>query len=509
MFRFLLKGKKKEQKPENDKVNETQHKDFQSLKQHMSESNDFLDTALNENFLWMSYFQSLVQMQSLHEHIIRPLKENMQNIKKIEDIADFLGLDNIEFCDDVCEIEEKLMKGYVIFRLREFDSHFGLVFLLNDKSGQRENSDTETEFSVLGPKVGFVENIDINTNILRRLLPTSKLILKEETIGTISKTKVIIAYLEGVANPQNVNTITQRIKEINYDVIADISLIEQVISDNSKSIFPLFMTTERPDRVVVDIANGAIAVLCNGSPAVLTAPSSLRQFLVSPEDYYLPWVVGSLFRMIRIFGVAFSIFATPFYVAILTYHYQMIPKDLLGPLISSRSNVPFPPIIEALFLEITIELLREAGARLPTKVGQTLGIVGGIVIGQAAVEAALTSNILLILVALSALASFTSPIYKMNNTLRFLRFPFILFAALFGMVGITICLWFTLTHLIRLTSLGTPYLVPFYPPRKSFWGDTFVRAPYSKMIKTVDYYRPGAIFRVKGKNVKEKKDIDE
>ncbi|KDE48564.1 hypothetical protein DI43_03605 [Geobacillus sp. CAMR12739] len=139
----------------------------------------------------------------------------------------------------------------------------------------------------------------------------------------------------------------------------------------------------------------------------------------------MPWVLGTFFRLIRFFGVAFSVLASPIYVAVLTYHYEMIPEDLLGPIIYSRSNVPFPPMLEVLFLEITIELLREAGARLPTKVAQTLGIVGGIVIGQATVDAGLTSTILLIVVALAALASFTTPIFKMSNTIRFIRFPFI------------------------------------------------------------------------------------
>ncbi|KAI7251405.1 hypothetical protein KC345_g11583, partial [Hortaea werneckii] len=147
-------------------------------------------------------------------------------------------------------------------------------------------------------------------------------------------------------------------------------------------------------------------------------------FFISPEDYYLPWILGSFFRLIRIISVIFSIFAAPAYVAVLTYHFEVLPDSILGPLIMSRLHVPLPPVMEVIFLEITIELLREAGARLPTKIGQTLGIVGGIVIGEASVRAALTSNILIIIVAFSALASFTTPIFKMANTIRLLRFPF-------------------------------------------------------------------------------------
>ena len=186
------------------------------------------------------------------------------------------------------------------------------------------------------------------------------------------------------------------------------------------------------------------------------------EFFLNPEDFYLPSIIASFFKLIRIFGMLFSVFATSFYVAILTYHFEVIPKDLLGPIIFSRANVPFPPVIEVLFLEVTIDLLREAGARLPTKIGQTLGIVGAIVIGQATVEAALTSNILLIIVALAALSSFTTPIYKMSNAVRILRYPFILLAAIWGGFGIYVGVLFLTAHLARLKSLGVPYLASLF-----------------------------------------------
>jgi spore germination protein KA len=222
----------------------------------------------------------------------------------------------------------------------------------------------------------------------------------------------------------------------------------------------------------------------------VTGPSNLMDFFSSPEDYYLPWVVATFFKFIRIIGMLFSIFSTPFYVAILTYHFEVVPKDLLGPIVYSRANVPFPPAIEVLFLELTIEFLREAGARLPTKIGQTLGIVGGIVIGQATVEAALTSNILLIIVALSALSSFTTPIYKMSNAVRILRYPFILLAALYGGFGIYIGIIFLIAHLMRLKSLGNPYMIPLFPYRKGGIINSFSRPPFPFMKKRPSFLRP-------------------
>lgn len=365
-----------------------------------------------------------------------------------------------------------------------------LVNMADLKKGNRSYNDSENEFSVVGPKVGFVENIDTNMSLLRRGLVTENLVFEEHIIGSTSKTRVVLAYMEGVTNPQHIHTARQRLLDLDFDLIFDSSFLDQIIADNSNTPFPLFMSSERVDRIKYCLVSGQVAILSDGSPYVISGPTSVFDFFLSPEDYYLPWILGSFFRLIRYLGVAFSIMATPLYVAVITFHYSIIPKALLGPIIESRMHVPFPPVLEALFLEITIELLREAGARLPTKVGQTLGIVGGIVIGQAAVQAALTSNILLIIVSLSALASFTTPTFKMSNTIRFLRFPLIGLAALWGGLGIMVGIVFLLGHLMRLKSLGSPYIVPLYPFRHKEFRDSFIRSSLSLISKRPSYLRP-------------------
>src|SRR5690606_29265909 len=237
--------------------------------------------------------------------------------------------------------------------------------------------------------------------------------------------------------------------------------------------------TERPDRVTSAIVEGKIAIICDGSPHILIGPTTLVEFFASYEDYFLTWPVATAFRIIRIFAVMFSVLVTPLYVAVLTYHYQVIPVDLMGTIISSRNDIPFPPILEVLILELTIELLREAGARLPTKIGQTIGIVGGIVIGTASVEAGLTSNVLLIFVALAALASFTTPVYQMGNTIRLIRFPYLLMAHYIGLIGVAISFCFLLIHLLRLSSIGRPFLEPIFPPRVQDLKDAIIRLPIS------------------------------
>jgi spore germination protein KA len=233
------------------------------------------------------------------------------------------------------------------------------------------------------------------------------------------------------------------------------------------------------------------------------------KFFAALEDYFINWQLASVLRVIRLFSVSFSILVTPVYVAVLNYHYELIPRDLMATLVSSRSLIPLPPFLEAVILELTIELLREAGARLPTKVGQTIGIVGGIVIGTASVEAGLTSNVLLIIVALAALASFTTPVYKMGNSIRLIRFPFLLLAELWGLVGIALAFAFLMGHLLRLTSFGRPFMEPIYPPRLEDLKDAFIRLPFKMQPKRpIELQSPDTIM-FSGKKAQEMNDIDE
>jgi len=485
-----------------------------TLYEKLKKSSDFrhIKLTVNEAELYICFLDSLIDRKLLQNNIICQLKNFSSSngrISSLEDIKKVLTVQDIEITADVKIIETKLLQGYVALQIKGTDLYCALVNVAMDNLGLRTKNETENEFSVVGPRIGFIENIGTNMHLIRKKIVTPNLVFREITIGSISKTKVVIAYIDGITNEQNVQTVAQRLQEIEFDIVLDTSQLDQLLSDNSSSPFPTFISTERIDRVVLALTQGQVAVLTDQSPYVITGPSSIMDFFISPEDYYLPWIIGSFFRVIRFLGVMFSILATPVYVAVLTYHYEMLPKGLLGPIIYSRSNVPFPPVLEVLFLEITIELLREAGARLPTKVGQTLGIVGGIVIGQAAVEAALTSNVLLIIVALAALASFTTPIFKMSNTIRFLRFPIIVFAALWGGVGIIVAVCFLLIHLGRLQSLGSPYLVPIYPFRKSNFTDSFIRSSYSLLTKRRSYLRPETLRRYSREKAKKKKDIDE
>lgn len=478
----------------------------------MKESSDFVSyNVVDDGTLCLFYYKSTAESLLINRFILTPIKRELDHIENISDIANIVTLEEIITNPSIDDIREKLLGGYVLLQLT-VNSKTAEYALLRAESlalGTRLYNDTENEYSVIGPKVGFVENIDTNIHLLRRNIVTEQLVFKEVIVGSISKTKVVVAYIEGITNDQHVNTAMQRLQGIDFDVPFDATMIEQFISDNSNSPFPVLLPTERLDRSVYALINGGVVILTDGSPYALAGPATLLDFFVSPEDYYLPWIAGSFLRLVRFFGAAFSLFSSAIYTAVLTYHYQMIPADLLGPIIYSRANVPFPPVLEALFLEITIELLREAGARLPTKVGQTIGIVGGIVIGQASVEAALTSTILLIAVALSALASFTTPTVKMSSTIRILRFPLIILAGAFGGVGLIVGFVFILAHLIRLKSLGSPYLLPLYPFRGLGTAEGLLRLPFSQTAGRASFLRPKKKWRYDPNQAKEKRDGEE
>ncbi|MBA9027311.1 spore germination protein [Peribacillus huizhouensis] len=477
--------------------------------QTLAKSKDFTKTCYynqktNIDFC-LTYLTTLVDEKIIEQSILSSLLAG--DFHSINDIKKIMPLYDVQICNDPSKIEENLCSGYVLLTIETEEKNYGLIAA--KKEIVRALSPPEVEISVVGPKEAFVESIATNLNLIRRKLPVKELVIEEFTIGRLSKTKIAILHIEGITNQENINTVRQRLKDIEFDDISDSSYIVQIISDNSNSPFPQLLDTERPDRVAAVLAEGMIAICVDGSPQVLITPTTLVNFFSSFEDYYLNWIIASFFRLLRMFAVTFSILITPLYVAVLTYHYEIIPHDLLSTLITSRRIVPFPPILEAITLELTIELLREAGARLPTKVGQTIGIVGGIVIGTASVEAGLTSNILLILVALAALASFTTPVYKMSNTIRLLRFPFLLFAQLWGLVGIVFCVCIVLTHLIRLTSLGRPFLDPFYPPRWQDLKDSLLMLPFKERSMRPQFLRTENPYRFSKKKASVKKDIDE
>ncbi|GAB6575107.1 spore germination protein [Bacillus luti] len=488
-------------KPEKDRIHS-----LQNLIEKLKKSSDFVNyhTSDDETMpYWISYYRPSLDGEKLQKYLMPTLLERPN--ASLEELKEHIPMSGITITNDLQKIEDMVLKGHAIVQVNQQDQKCMLANIAIDN--YRAPTPPLNESTVIGPQEGFVEDIDTNINLVRKRLPVLDLQTKEMIIGEFSKTKVVMMYLDNLAEKDNVDFLEESLRALEYDQINDSAYIQELMGE--KSIFPLYINTERTDRVTKALIDGKIAIFVDGSPSILLTPVSYFDFFISPEDYNVSWLYATFSRILRLIAVLFSICATPLYVATLNYHYELIPSDLLETLILSRAQVPFPPLIEALFLELAIDLLREAGARLPMKVGQTLGIVGGIVIGQASVQAGLTSNILLIIVALSALASFITPIYKMGNAVRLLRFPFLMFAEIGGLFGISLGFIFLFTHLFRLTSLRKPYAL-FYPTRQQSVKDSWIRFPLT-MIDTRDVQaRPQHVKKAaKGISTKHRSDFDD
>lgn len=459
---------------------------------------------------WVSFMQTLVDVDYVHRDVFPYLYSNQ--VHCLSDVQTILPFEEIIRTKELSVIQSKLLEGFIV--VQESENRPDCLIIPSIKVQGRQVEQTEIETSILGPREGFVESIDTNINLIRKRLPIPQCQIKELRVGKISRTRVCVVFVDGIANKENLNTIVQRISDLEVVSMIDATMLALNIGDNNHSLFPQFIDTERPDRVAGALYEGKIAVLVDGSPNALIMPSTIVEFFTAFDDYFIVWPIATAYRLLRLFAVAFSVVSSSLYVAVLTYHYQLVPKDLMGALIISRSSVPYDPVIEVLLLEIMIELLREAGARLPTKVGQTMGIVGGIVIGTASVQAGVASNILLIIIAMSALAAFITPNYRMATTIRFIRFPFILSAEILGLLGIALCFMLFVCHLIKLTSLGRPYIEPIYPLRVTDMQDAYIRLPFNFQNRRPQFLRTSDADRTNPQRTQEKAgkqspDIDE
>ncbi|MFC7684989.1 spore germination protein [Ureibacillus sp. GCM10028918] len=424
------------------------------------------------------FIENLIKEDVLNEKILPILQNVTEETPSI--IQKLLPLPQVDISNQLTNSIDTMLTGAVIIHIDGYPLN---VLAVIPTVESRSLSTPENESQVIGSQVGFNESISTNISIVRRYITNPNLCNEKMNLGKQTKTNISVLYIDGLTTEQNVNTVRQRIQALEIEDLLDSAVLTELIDDSSKSIFPQMLLTERPDRFCDGILSGKVGILVDGSSMGILCPYTFIEFFHSREDKNLRWPVATFVRLLRFAAIFISIFFTPLYVASLTFHYEVIPQPLLVPLSESRAIVPFPPILEALFLELIIELLREAGSRLPTKIGQTIGIVGGIVLGTAAVQAGITSNILIIIIALCALSSFTTPNYMMGNVIRVIRFPIIILAGFWGYYGIILAFCFLLIHLLRQTSLGSPYMSPFYPPRFKIWGDSIIRLPQPFVIR--------------------------
>jgi hypothetical protein len=340
-----------------------------------------------------------------------------------------------------------------------------------------------TEPVVRGPKEGFTETLSVNLSLMRRRIQSETLRIETMVLGERSRTTVAMLYIAGVTLPSLVDEARQRLKRIRVDAIYESGTIEELIQDSPMTVFPLVKQTERPDVVESQLLQGKVALLTDGTPHCLTFPATFAGEMQAAEDYYQHWTAGSLMRLLRYLFLLVALLGPSTYIAVTTYHQEMLPTQLLLSLMASREGLPFPAVVEALIMEVSLEALREAGVRLPRPVGQAISIVGGLIIGESAVRAGLVSPVMVIVVALTAISSFIIPIYAAGFAIRILRFPMMLLAGTLGFYGMVLGLLVISIHLASLRSFGVPYMSPTMPPTAQDMEDLMIRAPWWYMRK--------------------------
>lgn len=444
---------------------------------------------------YVVYVDGLVDSPSIEKSVIEPL---MFQARFSGDLAAGLTLQR--------QIEETLMTGRraeSVFALSAavegilsgkcallVETVPGITLIDARKWPARAVERSKNEGSIRGSQEGFTEVLLTNTALLRRRLFSPDLVFEPGQIGRRSRTNIALVFLKDLANPKLVTEARRRLANIDIDVLLDSGQLEQMIEDVAAGLFPTMHVTERPDRVVAALSEGRLAILVDGSPNALIAPSVFGDMLRFPEDYYVKWPFGTLLRLVRILGMMITLLLPALYIAIADFHHEMIPPALLTAIAASREQVPFPAFMEVLIMEIAFEVIREGALRVPSVLGQTIGIVGALILGQAAVEANIVSPILVIIVATTALGSFTIPDYSMNLVIRAARFAMIFLGASLGLFGVAIGLFVISVHAASLKSFGVPYLAPSGPPQRGNVADNMLRGPLFTMDRRPAIARP-------------------
>ena len=344
----------------------------------------------------------------------------------------------------------------------------------------------EIEPTIEGPQEAFVENLELNIALLRKRIRSPRFKVESIRIGVYSKTNVSILYIEGIVKPDLVEEAHQRLRKISIDSVNDINKLRELIGDAPYTVFPTTEETERPDRVVAGLLQGRVAIMLDGAPTGLMVPTQFIHFLTAAEDYYMNYTLTLFIRILRHMAYWASLLLPSLYVALLSFNQDLMPTPLLVSMASQHRGIPFPTILEALGMMCAFEVLREAGTRLPRAVGQSVSIVGTLIIGDAAVRAGLVSPGMVIVVAGTGVASFALPAYGFVNSSRIIQFLFVIVAGIAGLVGIVVFGFILVTHLVSLRSFGVPYMAPIAPFSWQDIKDSFFRAPWFANTK-----RPG------------------
>ena len=431
--------------------------------------------------LLLVWVHTLVGKEMAQDGIVEPLTQTQKGLTSIDDLGQVLTAVQTVKLKTFVQVMQAIADGSLILFMDGVNEAMSV-----DVSGLqgRPIQKPELEPGVLGPQEAFTESLDKNLGLMRRRLKSPEMKIKSLRLGTISSSQLSVLYVDGIVKPQLVQEVEARLAKIQVDGLLDINYISEFTRDAIRSPYPTDQVTERPDRTAAALLQGRVAILLDGSPYAQLIPALFVHFLNSSEDYYGSYTLSLPVRLLRHFVFWMSLLLPSLYIALLSYHQEMIPTALLIRLAATHEGIPFPAVVEAFIMVTTFEALREAGIRLPKAVGQSVSIVGALVIGDAAVNAGIVSPGMVIAVALTGVASFAIPSYSIALTNRILQYPFMVLAGMFGLYGMTIGLILLLTHLVSLRSYGTPYLYPLAPwDWQAIRQDVFARSAWWDMKK--------------------------
>jgi len=430
----------------------------------------------------IAYINGFVDKRLLNQDVVHPIIEYLSgdhdNSRIYERLKECIVINNdIKEANDMQQAVDGIVSGEALLFIN--GENKALVIGVKAPQG-RQVKEPDTEVSIRGAREGFVENLLTNTTLIRKRIKNPNLKLEIMQLGKQTKTDVCICYIKGIANDRIVNEVRERLKKIDNDGILDVGIIEQYISDSRLSLFPTVGNSEKCDKLAGKLLEGRVAVFCDGTPNVLTIPYLFVESIQNTDDYYDHAYFATFIRLLRVMALLLSNMLPGLYVALVSFHHTVIPFKLMITLAASRQGIPFPPFVEALLMILVFELMREAGVRMPRPIGQALSIVGAIVLGEASVAAGIASNLMVIIVAMTAICSFVVP--PLVRATMLLRFVFLIAANFMGFLGITLVVMVVFAHLCRLRSFGIPYMAPFSPLTSSDLKDSFVVVPIWAMV---------------------------
>ncbi|MEK3886497.1 spore germination protein [Bacillus sp. FSL K6-3431] len=504
-------NRKKYRQSNKQEIEQVPHKTLQELKQQdlkekLEDTIDFISSLLGESddfiirrfsiFGTQSaaifYISNLVDHTVINNDILKPLMSSPEHVsKKINNhkipqilLEEVLYHSEVQLEVNLVKLVEAIIAGETVIVIN------GALHALHVDTRNVEKravTQPETEQVIIGPREGFIERLGTNIGLLRYRLPTSDFCVKTMKVGRLTKSKVAICYMKGITNQALVDEVEHRLSKIDIDAILDVGYLEQFIEDNHFSPFPQTLLTERPDSAVGNLIEGRVAVLVDGSPFALLVPVVFNQFYQATEDYSTRFLLGSFTRLVRILALVFSLIVPSLYVSFISFNPELLPTEFAVAVAGGRAGVPFPAVVEVLIMEGAMEILREATVRLPKQIGGALSIVGVLVIGDAAVAAGLASPITVVVIAITTIGSFATPVYNASFALRMLRFPLAILAGIFGLYGVMIGIIVILNHMLSLKSFGVPYMSPVSPGNAQGMKDVVIRFPFWWMPKRPEF----------------------